>query len=97
MLSARLTVVLFILICFEIGLLLIFLPWHRSWQDNNLLFLVAETAGAPWLARFVMSGYFRGLVSGLGIVNVLIGIWEIAHFRSTVRAFGGDDDSVPHH
>jgi hypothetical protein len=89
-LSARITVVLFILICFEIGLLLIFLPWHRSWQDNNILFVIAERLEWPWLAAAVLSSHFRGLVSGLGVVNVIIGLWEILHFKSTVEAFGGD-------
>jgi hypothetical protein len=94
--SARITVVLFILICFEIGILLIFLPWHRSWHDNNLLFLIADRFDWPWLARAVVSGYARGLVSGLGVVNVLIGVWEIVNFRSTVRSFDGGDASVSH-
>ena len=97
MLSARVTVVLFILICFEIGMLLILLPWHRTWEDNNILYFFAEWLNSPTLAQVVMSSYFRGLVSGLGVVNLLIGLWEIAHFKETVKTFSGDDASVPNH
>ena len=94
--SAKLTVVLFIMICFEIGGLLIFLPWHRSWQENTFLFFVTERLGSPWLAQAALSGYFRGFVTGLGVINILIGIWEIIHFRTTVRTFGGGDAPLSH-
>jgi len=94
--SAKLTVVLFIMICFEIGGLLLVLPWHRSWQENSFLYFLTEVLHAPWLTAVVSSGYFRGLVSGIGLVNVLIGIWEIVNFRATVRAFAGNGTSVSH-
>lgn len=92
--SAKITVVLFILICLEIGALLVFLPWHRSWEENNLLYSVANALHAPWLTSVVLSSYFRGFVSGLGAVNILIGVWEAMNFRSTVRSFGGGDAPV---
>jgi hypothetical protein len=84
-----LTVVLFTMICFEIGGLLVVLPWHRSWQENSFLYLVSDQFGVPWLANVVLSGYFRGFVTGVGAVNILIGVWEIVNFRATVRAFAG--------
>jgi len=94
--SARLTVVLYILVCFEIGALLIFLPWHRSWQENNVLFLLTEWLGAPWLRQVILSGWTRGFVTGLGLVNVLIGIREIVNFSRTVRSIGGQT-ALPDH
>ena len=89
--SARLTIILFILVCFEIGLLLVFLPWHRSWQENNIHFLLTDSLNAPGLRQLVLSGYVRGAVSGLGLVNIVIGVREIVNFRSSVRAINGDD------
>ena len=94
--SAKITLVLFILICFEIGCLLVFLPWHRSWQDNNLLFYAAEALDAPWLRQVIASGYVRGAVTGLGIVNILIGVREIVNFPRSARSIGGDDAPVSH-
>jgi hypothetical protein len=85
--SAKLTVILFIMICFEIGGLLLVLPWHRSWQENSFLYYVSDELNAPWIASTVASGYFRGFVSGLGLVNIIIGVWEIVNFRASVRAF----------
>ena len=35
----------------------------------------------------MMSGFVRGAVSGLGLLNIVLGIWEIVNFRKTVRAF----------
>jgi hypothetical protein len=95
--SARLTIILFILVCFEIGLLLVFLPWHRSWQENNILFLLTDTLDAPGLRQVILSGYVRGAVSGLGLVNIVIGVREIVNFRSSVRAINGDDAPVSDH
>jgi hypothetical protein len=95
--SAKLTLILFIMICFEIGFLLVFLPWHRTWQDNSFLYFVAETLDAPGVKQFILSGYVRGAVTGLGIVNILIGIREILHFSTTVRAISGGESPVSDH
>ena len=88
--SAKLTIVLFIMICFEIGFLLVFLPWHRSWSDNSFLYFAAETLDAPWVRQVMLNGYVRGAVTGLGIVNILIGFREIFSFSKTVRAITGE-------
>lgn len=87
--SVKLTIVFFILICFEIGILLVILPWvpSPSWSENYLLVLAADKAQWPWLALAIKSGYARGAVTGLGILNILLGVWEIANFKKTARAF----------
>jgi hypothetical protein len=95
--SAKLTLILFIMVCFEIGFLLVFLPWHRSWQDNNFLYYVTDALNAPWLRQVILSGYFRGAVTGLGIVNIVIGIREILNFPESVRSFGGEDAPLSDH
>lgn len=86
--SAKLTIIFFILICFEIGALLVILPWVRtpSWSENYLLIIAAEKMNWPGLARFMSSGYVRGAVTGLGVLNIMLGVWEIAKFKKTVRA-----------
>ena len=87
--SVKLTIIFFIVICFEIGGLLVILPWvaSPSWNENYLLVLAAERAHWPWLAVAMKSGYARGAVSGLGVLNILLGIWEIINFKKTARAF----------
>ena len=87
--SAKLTIIFFILICFEIGALLIILPWapNPSWNENYLLVLAADKLHWPSLALAMKSPYMRGAVTGLGVVNVLLGLWEAANFSKTARAF----------
>jgi hypothetical protein len=87
--SIKLTIIFFILICFEIGILLVILPWvpSPSWNENYLLVLAADKAHWPWLALAMKSGYARGAVTGLGLLNILLGVWEIINFRKTASAF----------
>ncbi|HSE37990.1 MAG TPA: hypothetical protein VLG74_11865 [Blastocatellia bacterium] len=87
--SVKITIVFFILICFEIGILLVILPWvpSPSWSENYLLVLAADKAHWPWLALAMKSGYARGAVTGLGVLNILLGVWEIVNFKRTARAF----------
>lgn len=87
--SVKLTIVFFILICFEIGILLVILPWvpSPSWNENYLLVLAADKMHWPGLAIAMKSGYARGAVTGLGLLNILLGVWEIIYFRRTARAF----------
>lgn len=86
--SAKITIIIFIVICFEIGILLIVLPWvpFPSWSENHLLVLVADKMHAPWLATAIKSGYARGAVTGLGALNILLGVWEIINFKKTAQA-----------
>jgi hypothetical protein len=69
----------FILFCFEIGLFLIFVPWSVLWEDNFLL------AYAPGLRGVVLNNFFRGAVSGLGVIDLLIGISEVALFVKSFK------------
>lgn len=88
--SAKLTIIFFILICFEIGFLLIVLPWlsdpYPYWSENYILVWLVETLQWPALGRFLTSGYVRGAVTGIGVLNVVLGIREIINFKQTVRS-----------
>jgi len=90
--SSRLSVIFYIILCLEIGIVLTVLPWvpHgwlglSDWGNNYFLLLAAHKAGYG-IQRFIASGWVRGAVSGLGIVNLTMGIWELVHFRQRVRA-----------
>jgi hypothetical protein len=100
--SAKLTIIFFILICFEIGILLVLLPWlsYPSWNENYLLFLLADKLHLSGLSRLMTSGYARGAVTGLGLLNLWIGIVEIINFKKTVQFFqtelqGKELDATP--
>ncbi len=87
---AKLTVIFFIILCLLLGTYLILLPWMSfgaigDWGDNYLLAFVSEKANLPVLQKTVASGWIRGAVTGLGILNLLLAFWEIAHFKQSVE------------
>jgi hypothetical protein len=91
--SSRLSVFLYIVLCFQIGIILIIFPWvpHGwlygiigDWGNNYFLLLAAHKTGYG-LQRFISSGWVRGAVSGIGVLNLAMGIWEIIHFRESVH------------
>lgn len=82
---ARLTVILFILVCLEAGVLLTLLPWLSDWGNNVLLIYLVDMTGLTVLDRIIDSAWFRGAVTGLGVFNLLVAFWEIAHFSKSVE------------
>ncbi|HEV2801037.1 MAG TPA: hypothetical protein VGW12_11100 [Pyrinomonadaceae bacterium] len=92
--SARLTVIFYIILCLEAGLVLTFLPWVHpfglsDWGDNFFLVYVVQKTGLYGLQQAIASGWVRGAVTGLGLVNFALAFWEIAHFRRTIEALDG--------
>ena len=71
----RLGVLLFVFICATIGVMLMIVPWRPEWSENPLLL------SYPALHDLVASGFTRGLVTGLGLVNVWVGFWEALQYR----------------
>ena len=55
---------------FEIGFVLIVVPWSAFWDRNYF----AQVA--PPLEALITNNFFRGAVSGLGVINVLAGLAE---------------------
>ena len=71
----RASVFLFVLISAVAGVLLVILPWTPECTDNYLLL------SFPWLRTLVSTGFFRGLCSGLGLLDIWIGFWEALHYH----------------
>jgi hypothetical protein len=94
--SARITVIVYILICFEVGILLLILPWKpQYWEDNFFLYFITGKLDAPWLQTFLTSGYVRGAVTGLGVLNILAGLRDLFRFRESVNALAAVGHSSP--
>ena len=79
---SRLSSVLFIIFCFELGLFLLIYPWTESWSDNYFSWVITGSVQTSW-HEFWNNSYVRGGVSGLGVVNVWIAILEV--FRLFAR------------
>ena len=72
--------VLFCVFCLELGLFLLVYPWLGDLWDRNWLF-----SRRPELQRLFLSERFRGAVSGLGILNLIIGLLEVIRLRRFAR------------
>jgi hypothetical protein len=71
----RAGVLLFVFLCATLGVMLMIVPWRPEWSENRLL------APYPAMRALVASGFIRGVVSGLGLLNVWIGFWEALQYR----------------
>ena len=92
--SAKITVIVYILICFEVGIMLLILPWTRYWDDNFFLYFITGKLNSPGLFSFFTSGWMRGMVTGLGVINLLAGLRDIFRFRESVRLLAGSEASI---
>lgn len=72
---------LFVAYFLEVGLLLVLVPWSAFWQRNYFVSMF------PFLLRFLQNNFLRGAVSGLGIVNLLMGFYDLADVLMA-RRFG---------
>jgi len=59
---------LLVVLAFEMGALLLYLPWSVYWEQNYFL------SHYPSLMHIVLHPSFRGLVSGLGLLDILLAI-----------------------
>ena len=71
--------VIYVLYCLEVGIFLLVYPWMRLWDQNFLL------QYSTYLRIVLLNDFFRGAVSGLGIANLILGAWEVAHFQRYFR------------
>jgi uncharacterized membrane protein len=65
----------------EVGLLLVLVPWSSFWERNYFVSIV------PPLLDMLRNNYLRGAVSGLGVVNLLVGFFDLSDLLMT-RRFG---------
>ena len=91
--SAKLSVIFYIILCLEIGIFLTVAPWWphgmwgiSDWGNNYFLLYAARMTGIQGLQAVVASGWVRGAVSGIGLLNLGIAFWEIFNFKRTVTA-----------
>jgi len=63
---------LIIALLIELGLLLIVVPWSAYWERNYFAQM------SPVVAAVVTNNFVRGAVTGLGAVNVLAALTELA-------------------
>jgi hypothetical protein len=72
----RVSLFVLVLFCVYLGVLVMILPWWPRVWDNNM-FIQSH----PMLASILHNGAMRGLISGLGLLDIWIGISEAVHYR----------------
>ena len=74
----RFSLVILVVFCIELGMLLAILPWTTVWNQNSFL------GAYPTLKGLVQNNFVRGIATGLGLVDIWIGIWEAVHYHDPV-------------
>ena len=72
----RLSLGVLVIFCLYLGLLIAVLPWWKDMWDRNALLL-----RHPAMHAILIRGPVRGLISGLGVLDLWIGISELIHYR----------------
>lgn len=93
---AKLTVIFFIILFLLAGISLTLVPWMSigligDWSNNFFLAVAVEKTGWTRLHEIVASNWFRGAVTGFGVLNILLAFWELAHFKQGVEMIEEND------
>ena len=72
----RLELFLRVMLRMYIGLAVCYAPWSHTFWDQNPIFLQF-----PALGNFAMNGAVRGMVSGLGLLNLWIAFQDAIRHR----------------
>jgi hypothetical protein len=75
----KMSAVIFITFCLEIGLFLLIFPWTDYWPSNYF------STAIPLWSNYWDNMYVRGAISGLGVVNLYISFLEIFRLRRFAR------------
>jgi hypothetical protein len=71
----RLAVAVYVLFCMTLGMALVTLPWIGNWFEDGLV------ARWPALQHLLQQGFVRGAVSGLGLIDIWLGIIEAVRYQ----------------
>ena len=75
----KLSAVVFITFCLEVGFFLLVFPWTDAWDGNYFSTFIPEWHG------FWVNMYLRGAISGVGVVNLYISFLEMFRLRRFAR------------
>lgn len=71
----RLELFFFVVLRIYVGVVLLVLPWTQPWTGNHWFHYY------PIVSAILMNGAVRGIVSGLGLLNLWIAVHEAIHYR----------------
>lgn len=62
---------LFVALFLEVGFVLVVVPWSAFWDRNYF------ADSIPVIAAVISNNYVRGAVTGIGLVNIAVGVAEL--------------------
>ncbi len=68
-------IVMRFLLCVWLGMVVSILPWTPLWTDNGLMLSL------PRLRVLASLNFVRGAITGLGLLDIWMGIWEAVHYH----------------
>jgi hypothetical protein len=71
----RLLTIIYIVFCFELGVFLFVFPWTGLWNKNYFV------GHYPLFASIAHNYFLRGAVSGLGLADVWLSVFEVWRLR----------------
>ena len=71
----RLFAVVYVLFCMLVGMILITMPWKGGWFDSGLI------ARWPGVQAALQHGFVRGAISGLGLIDIWMGVMEAVNYH----------------
>jgi hypothetical protein len=75
---SRLLTILYVIVCFEMGVFLVILPWLSVWSRNYFV------AHHPWVSAIALNYFFRGAISGIGLADIWLAIYEMWRLRKNL-------------
>jgi hypothetical protein len=76
--AARIFLVIEVMIWVELGMILAIVPWMRAWSDNGLVL------NYPRIRELLSMDFIRGVVSGIGLLDIWVGVWQAIHYKDPV-------------
>jgi hypothetical protein len=76
---------LIIALFFEVGIVLMVVPWSNYWERNYFV------ESVPYVEAIATNAFVRGAISGLGLVNMFAGLSELGSLFFSPRS----DDTTP--
>jgi hypothetical protein len=75
--------ILYVVVCLEVGIFLVLVPWSGVWERNYFL------EAYPSLRSILLAPAARGAVAGLGLANIYMGLSEILNRRKRTLGEAG--------
>ncbi len=79
---SRLLTIIYIVFCFEMGVFLFVFPWVAIWSRNYFV------GHYPMFAAVTHNYFLRGAISGLGLADIWLALFEVWRLRQELGLVG---------